>query len=67
MLLIRLEEARNTLEVEVQKVRDLSPSLHEAIIEAGSVMEDALAVLVHFRQICNDFMAVERDAEIIFK
>jgi len=35
MLLIRIEEARSNLEVEVQKVQDLSPSLHEAIIEAG--------------------------------
>ena len=66
-LIVRIEEARNALEEEVRKARNLSPSLHEACIEAGVVLDDALAVLVHLRQICDEFLETEPRAQLKLK
>jgi hypothetical protein len=67
MLLVRIQEAREHLEKEALRIPQLSPSLHEAIVEAGVALDDALAVLTHFRQICDAFVPGEPGAKLILK
>jgi hypothetical protein len=67
MLLVRIQEAREHLEKEALRTPQLSPSLHEAIVEAGVTLDDALAVLTYFRQICDAFVPGEPDAKLILK
>jgi hypothetical protein len=59
MLLSRLEEARDSLKAEAQKSPNMPPALLEAIAAAILVLDDALAILVHFRQICDKLMPGE--------
>jgi hypothetical protein len=66
-LIVRIEEARNVLEEEVRKAKHISPTLHQACIEAGVVLDDALAVLVHLRQICDEFIQTEPDTQLKLK
>jgi hypothetical protein len=67
MLLVHIQQAREHLEKEALRTPDLSPTLHKAIIEAGVALDDALAVLTHFRQICDQFIPSEPDARLILK
>lgn len=66
-LIARMEEARNALEEEVRKAKHLSPTLHQACIDAGVVLDDALAVFVHFRQICDEFMQADPSDQLKLK
>jgi hypothetical protein len=67
MLLVRIQEAREHLEKEAIRTPQLSPALHEAIVEAGIALDDALAVLTHFRQICDAFVPGEPGAQLVLK
>jgi hypothetical protein len=48
-LLQRMVKARDTLMDEAVKASDIGLTLHLAIVEAGAVLEDALATLTYLK------------------
>jgi hypothetical protein len=64
LLLSRIEEARDSLRAEAQRFPSAPPPLLEALATAMLVLDDALATLGHFRQICDELSPGEEKVVI---
>lgn len=67
LLLVRLQEARDNLDTEAKRASTLTPALQKAIQDARVTMSDAMAVLVHLRQISAALIVAEPGAKLIMR